>query len=291
MHKLFLESISSRHTRRAYRRDLVLFESMARLSFAEATQETVRSFLSDLRDRGESVSTIRRRLSALRSFYEWMREEGHREQNPAREVQVSAAMSSHSTSPLDADALQQLMSSVAGDTKRAVRAAALIRVILYGALRRGPLARLNVDDVRPLGRRWVIDLQSHDGRGGYIPIPSSAVEAVERVKEHFSIDHGPLWRSLSNRSRGERLSPDALYKIVRRAGREADLEAPVTIGRLRTAGLNVAMAAGAHPEDVRMHSRLRDSRSLASHLSGSSEAAGLRPDVPARIEEALSDAE
>lgn len=283
----FQETLSSEHTQRAYGEDLRLFQSMTSSSLSEVNPKTVRSFLSALRGRDEAVSTIRRRLSALRSFYNWMREQGHCDRHPTRDVAVNTPSSNSADQVLDARALQQLLSAVEHDTQRAVRARGLILITLYGALRRGALARLNVEDIRPLGRRWAIDLASEHGRGGYVPIPSSAVEAIENVKEKFSIDEGPLWRSLSNRSRGERLSSDALYKIVRRTGHEAELEMSVTIDRIRTSGLRLAVACGAHPADVRAHSRLQRLQSVTNHLSCRSGTDTLRREVPALIEEEL----
>jgi site-specific recombinase XerD len=285
----FRQTLSSDHTRRAYGKDLRLFESLTSSRLPEANRKSVRTFLAALHDRDEAVPTIRRRLSAVRSFYDWMQEQGHCDNNPARDVEVEGGSSNSADPSLDREDLQQLLSAIGQDTKRDARARGLILTTLYGALRRGPLARLNVEDVRPLGRQWVIDLASDHGRGGYVPIPSSAVQTIEKVKEQFSIDQGPLWRSLSNRNWGERLSPDALYKIVRRSGQKAGLEMTVTIDRLRTSGIHLALAAGAHPDDVRVHTRLQHSQSLATHLSQRSDAAGLRREVPALIEENLMD--
>lgn len=286
--KAFKATIASKHTERAYQTDLQLFKSMTSAPLPEVDRGAVQSFLSTLQDRGEASSTIRRRLSALRSFYKWMRDEGHCTHNPTRDVQFSAPSSDSSDRPLTADDLKHLLASVAGTTKRDARARALILITIYGALRRGPLAALDVENVRPLVRQWVVDLTSGRGRGGYVSIPASAVDAVENVKNAFSIEEGPLWRSLSNRSRGERLSADALYKIVRRSGEEAGLEPSVTIDRLRTAGLQLALAGGARPEDVRAHSRLQHPRSIANHFSPEASPAGLRREVPALIEDQLT---
>ena len=283
----FSNTISSQHTRRAYQKDLQLFQSKTASPLPSVDRESIRLFLTFLEDRNEASSTIRRRLSALRSFYDWMQESGHCADNPARDVQFESSPPGQTDPPLDVEALQTLISSVTGESKRQVRARALILTVLYGALRRTPLSSLEVENVRPLGRRWVIDLESNRGRGGYVPIPASAVEAIEKVKDRFSIDHGPLWRSLSNRSHGERLSADALYSIVSRSGREANLETPVTIDRLRTSGLRLALSAGAHPDDVRAHSRLQNPRSVANHLDHRPGTGGLHPEVPALIEDEL----
>ena len=121
---------------------------------------------------------------------------------------------------------------------------------------------MNVSHVRPLGRHWVIDLPSGDmWASAYVKIPEPVVEAIDSVQTRYDIDEGALWRSLSNRNRGARMTPDAIYKVVRRTGRRAGL-APVTVETLRQSGLALALKAGATMQQVQLHGRLQSARSV-----------------------------
>ncbi len=81
------------NTRRAFATDLRKFTRW----FAQANKEPfkitrvttgdVSNFRDHLRrDRGQDVSTVNRRLVAIRSFFNWLVEEGQLTTNPARKV-------------------------------------------------------------------------------------------------------------------------------------------------------------------------------------------------------------
>ncbi|PSR00768.1 MAG: hypothetical protein BRD54_06945 [Bacteroidetes bacterium SW_8_64_56] len=92
-------------------------------------------------------------------------------------------------------------------------------------------------------------------------VPETVVDAIEATRSRYGIDEGALWRSLSNRNRGARMTPDAIYKAVRRTGRRAGLGA-VTIDTLRQTGLRLAMDAGATLQQVQLHGRLKSAGSV-----------------------------
>jgi integrase len=120
------------------------------------------------------------------------------------------------------------------------------------------VAALNVDDVRPLGRHWIIDISEANT---YVRIPEVVVGAVERLKEQADIDHGPLWRPAHSRE-SSRLSPDGVYKAIRKAADRAGLD-KVNIDTLRRSGLRLMYRSGASVQQLRAHARLKNLRSLA----------------------------
>jgi site-specific recombinase XerD len=271
----FLEGIGSQHTRRAYRSDLIDFLDFhagdpSESQIAEVTKQDVRAYVRSLQSDGKSVSTQRRRLSALRRLFDWLLDRGTVEGNPARACRVDVSppaeasdRSRDHTSPVLSKAEVETLVGATDDAgESAVRDRALILTILYGALRRAEVAAMNVEHVRPLGRHWVIDLPSGDGwAGAYVKVPETVVDAIEATRSRYGIDEGALWRSLSNRNRGARMTPDAIYKAVRRTGRRAGLGA-VTIDTLRQTGLRLAMDAGATLQQVQSHGRLKSAGSV-----------------------------
>jgi len=270
----FLDEIESEHTRRAYRTDLTDFTGRLGISSPEGMAESsiadVRSYVRALQSEGLSVSTQQRRLSALRRFFDWLVDQGHSNRNPARTCQIDLPSSSGSESESGDDAVSVLSTSETESLIRAtdeagrasVRDRGVLLTILYGALRRAEVAAMDVNHVRPLGRHWVIDLPAGDSwSSAYVKIPEAVVEAIEQVQDRYGIDEGALWRSLSNRNRGTRVTPDAIYKIVRRTGKRAGLGG-VTVETLRQTGLRLAMDAGATVQQVQLHGRLQSASSL-----------------------------
>lgn len=264
----FLEDVSSEHTRRAYHSDLRRFFGGGDVEASDVrsvTPDAIQTFVRSMYEEGLAESTQRRRLAALRRFYDCLVEQGIVSQNPARAPQVKPrppASEPSDTSLLSKDEVQRLIDIAGEADKTGPRDQALILTIVYGALRRSEVAGMRVEDVRPLGRQWVIDLQpDSSAKGGYVRIPNVVVEAIERVQTRYGIDAGALWRSLSNRNRGVRLTPDAIYKVVRRTARRADLGG-VTTETLRQTGLHLALDAGATIQQVQFHARLQSASSI-----------------------------
>jgi len=265
---LFLQEIQNEQTRRAYRTDLRRFfpgSNVDESAVTDVLPTDVQSFVRSLRDAGESVSTQRRRLSALRAFYDWLITEGTVAKNPARHPEVKPLRpESDSTkkSVLGAHEVERLVDTAEMSPRTGLRDRALILTIVYGALRRSEVAALEVDDVRPLGRYWILDL-SEDAQGSdYVRIPEAVVEAIERMKDAYDITKGALWRSRSNQNRGAPMSPDAIYKVIRRVAGQAGLDS-VSIDELRRTGLQLALEGGATLPQVRAHGRFNDSASVA----------------------------
>src|SRR5690242_4319938 len=84
----FLRSLAERnasaHTVKAYESDLRQFaEFMGEISPDHVDHIQIRSFLSELYDRGLSKTSVARALAAVRSLYKWLAREGEVKQNPA----------------------------------------------------------------------------------------------------------------------------------------------------------------------------------------------------------------
>lgn len=266
--RAFVDHLSSEQTRRAYRTDLLRFFQSEKVSEAQVTSvkvSDVQSFVRALRDEGASLATQRRRLAAIRSFFDWLIEENVISHNPARKPTVKPIApdaDSSSSSTLSKEAIETLITTAGDAPQSGSRDRALILTIVYGALRRSEVAHIEVDDIRPLSRYWILDLQRDDDGGSYVRIPEIVLEAIEQVKDLYDVTSGRLWRSLSPRNRGEPMSPDAIYKVVRRVSKKAGLDS-VDIDTLRRSGLHLALQGGADLPQVQAHGRLQSAGSAA----------------------------
>jgi site-specific recombinase XerC len=216
-------------------------------------------------------------LSALRRFFDWLAEQYSISGNPTRGITVvdTSASEPSRSDFLSRQELETLVSVASEPSETGPRDRALVLTIVYASLRRGETAALNIEDVRPLGRHWVIDLpRTSTARGGYVKIPDLVATAVQNTAASYDADEGPLWRSFSNRNRGARMSPDALYKLVRRLGRKADV-GPVDIEMLRQSGLRLASKAGARVTHLQDQARLEHRASAARYADGDESSARL----------------
>ena len=79
----------SPETTRAYEVDLLQFEEFAReceLQLKEVNPNTVREWVVQMMDKGTCVSSINRKLSALRSFYKYLLKQGEISADPIRKI-------------------------------------------------------------------------------------------------------------------------------------------------------------------------------------------------------------
>jgi site-specific recombinase XerD len=257
----YLSTLSSKQTRRAYRTDLQAFFAQKDRVDAQSLRgikgEHIQVFVRTMQDRGRSGGTQRRRLAALRSFFDWAITEGIHDRNPARHPAISPIVLEDSTSSvrrLSQTETRQLLEAAGRSDATGLRDRAIVLVTVVAALRRSEVAQVQVQDIRPLGRYWILDLSPDSSDGDYVRIPETVVGMVEEVQETYGISSGPLWRSVSNRNRGEPLTPDAIYSIVRRAGSAADV-GPVSIDTLRRTGLHLAAEGGADVAQIQAHGR------------------------------------
>lgn len=290
----FLETIESRHTRRAYRRDLRGFFGHDDVTADEAAgvrPPEIRRHLDAMTRDGLAASTRRRRLAALKRLFDWLVDRGTVDVNPARAQRIRTnaraadARAGGSSTSESTDAGPDTLTR--SETERLIRATesaglaaerdrGLLLTILYGALRRSEAAALNAEHVRPLGRYWVIDLPAGDAwASAYIKVPDRVAAAIEEVVDAYAIDQGALWRSLSNRNRDARLTADAIYKVVRRTGERAGLEG-VTVEKLRQTGLRLAAEAGATLQQVQTHARLQTAAAASRYAESATAGKRLR---------------
>lgn len=89
---LEIEKRYSKHTCVAYKKDLdgflssMLIETMEDL--VSVKHSTVRSWMQELSEEGNSNKTINRKISALRSFFKWLRKQGTIDGNPLQKIKA-----------------------------------------------------------------------------------------------------------------------------------------------------------------------------------------------------------
>ncbi|MCB1247410.1 MAG: tyrosine recombinase XerD [Acidimicrobiia bacterium] len=222
----FLGSLSSErglaaNTTRAYRRDLVRYANTLEDLGSPSTTVTVREHIRRLRSSGLAPSTIARNFASLRSYHRFLVVEGFRDDDPT--VGIDAPTRTRSLpKALTVDQVLTLLEAPDG-TASGVRDRAVLEFLYATGCRVSEVTAVDLHDVDIETRTALLTGKGSKQR--MVPIGSYAVSAIEswlpvrmrvRVSGH---DDGALFLS----SRGNRLSRQAVWRIVRVHGRAAGI--------------------------------------------------------------------
>src|SRR5450755_3734657 len=169
-------NLSNPHTRRAYEnavKDFMRFAGIRRPEeFRIVTRAHFIAWRDELRRRDLGGATIRHRLAALASLFEYLCEKNAVTHNPVKGVERPRTESGEGKTPAIGDhQARELLAAPAEDTIKSKRDRAILSTLLFHALRREELCKLKVKDFRH-ARKGVPHLKV-SGKGGktrYLPL-------------------------------------------------------------------------------------------------------------------------
>lgn len=241
-------NLDNENTKRTYKNALQDFMHFTGIQkpeeFRQVTRAHVIAFRDELKRRDLSGSTIRNKLAALSSLFEYLCDKNAVTHNPIKGTKRPPIEGYEGKSPALGDhQARELLNAPDSTTLKGKRDSAIIAVLLYHALRRGELCKLKVKDVRQ-ERRGVMFMKI-SGKGGktrYLPIHplvSRLIHDYLSAAGHENDETGALFRPLSNNivDKTAGITPDAIYKIIQ--GYTAKLGFTVCVHSLRaTAATN-----------------------------------------------------
>ena len=167
--------------------------------------------------------TIRNRLAALSSLFEYLCDKNAVPHNPVKGVKRPKTQSGPGTTQTIGDHhARQLLAAPADETTKAERDRAILSTLLYHALRREELSKLKVKDFRH-AVRGVPHLQVEDKgeKTRYLPLHPGTHALIDEYLEavgHGGDDTGALFRPIKNnrtKTLENALTPDAVYRLVK----------------------------------------------------------------------------
>mgnify|MGYP000999326077 FL=1 len=228
-------NIENANTRRAYKNDVQEFMRCAGIHQAEEFRLVKRSHLiawrKQLETRTLEASTVRRKLSAVASLFDYLCECNAVPFNPADGVKRPNQGTNEGKSPALGDAeAKALLEAPAPDTLKGLRDRAILSILLFHGLRRAELCSLAVGDLQ--SRRGVLHFRVH-GKGGkirFLPVHPHSLQRISEYLEHAGHGDKPgsaLFRPIKNSSGSldEALTGHGVYKdVVRKYARVLGLD-------------------------------------------------------------------
>jgi integrase/recombinase XerD len=229
-------NLTNPSTKRAYEKaigDFMRFAGIARPEqFRIVTRAHVIAWRDDLARRQLDGSTIRHRLAALSSLFEYLCDKNAVTHNPVKGVKRPRAESGQGKTPALGDhQARELLAAPNEETVKSKRDRAILSTLLFHALRRDELCKLKVKDFRNM-RRGIPHL-TVSGKGEktrYLPLhpgTNALIHDYLDVAGHGADDNGALFRPIRNNRTGQAekaLTPDMVYKLVRGYSTELGFE-------------------------------------------------------------------
>ncbi len=211
------EAGASPNTLAAYRNDLTAASSDLGRSLSEASNEELTALAPAWRHLANS--TVARRLAAIRRFFDFLQEEGFRNDNPAATL-ARPRIERPLPRILDCDEVESMFAAAqdkaSSGEPAALRNLALLELLYGSGLRATELVSLPRRAVRP-GQPFLI-IRGKGDKERLVPISSRAAEAVQSWTESLQADSKWLFPS-----RSKHLSRVRLFQILRGLASQAGL--------------------------------------------------------------------
>jgi integrase/recombinase XerC len=204
----------SPHTDANYRRDLERFVAYCDEQGVEAwsrlDSQHVRMFAAAEFRRGSSPRTIQRRLSALRTFFNFLMREGVLRANPGRDVQAPKAKR-RLPQTIDVDQMERLLTFRADETL-SVRDKAIMELFYSSGLRLSELVGLDLHDLDLADR--TVRVLGKGQKSRIVPVGTHAVAALSQWLRERTGLAGIGETAVFVGQNGARLGPRAVQKRI-----------------------------------------------------------------------------
>ncbi|ESA37958.1 site-specific recombinase [Leptolyngbya sp. Heron Island J] len=262
----------SASTLKSYERQLQLFYSWTQNTpWHDITHRDIDRYKHHLKHRPSkrggmlAPTTINQALATLKSFFKWLTVKDYITRNPTLTIEF---LKEPAKPPRDLPETQvnQLFEALAYRGDSEVRDRAILQVLSHG-LRAREVCGLDISDydgrrLSVRGAKW--------GSDGLVPLKPDAVAALDSylgwlVRNGFTVSQeSPLFVSLSNNSRGQRLGYSGIYELIKDLAQASELD-DIHPHRMRHTFATSLVAAGMNPLLAKRAVRIRSDKIFARY--------------------------
>jgi integrase/recombinase XerD len=233
---LALEQGASVQTSRAYKRDIARFVTYASIKGASSPTEIgarlLREFVYHLKDLGLAPASIRRNVSAVRTYFKFMLGEGYVVRDPSERLETPKKWR---TLPevLGVEEVEKLLAAPSLDEPLAFRDRAMLELAYGAGLRVSEWISLTVRDV--MLQDHLVRVFGKGAKERLVPIGRRAIGAIAIYLRELrpKLEKGEGKGILFLNARGQPLSRMGAWKILRKYVNQAGITKPVSPHTLR----------------------------------------------------------
>lgn len=236
-----------------------MFKYFQEQGITHPQREDVISYRESLKATGHKPTTIQNYITATRLFFQWTEQE-RLYPNIAAHVKGAKLDKEHKKDYLTSRQVKTVLEDVDRTTPQGLRDYAIIALMVTGGLRTVEVVRADIADMRTLGNDTVLYIQGkgRDEKTEYIKL-SAPVEAA--IREYLKTRQdtaptAPLFTSLSNNSRGQRMTTRSVSGIAKGGMRTAGYNSErLTAHSLRHTAVTLSLLAGRNLAEVQQFAR------------------------------------
>jgi site-specific recombinase XerD len=278
--EFFTANIRNPNTRRAYARACTSFFAWCDergLTLTTIRPHDVATYI-ETRQLTHSAPDVKQQLAAVRMLFDWLITGQIVPVNPAAAVRgPKHVVKTGKTAVLDPKEWRKLLDSIPTETLRDRRDRALIATLTYSFARINAALKMKVEDLRPKGAGWQIQLHEKGGKQHVMPCHHALAEELRAYIDAAGIAEdrkGYLFRTAPGHNAAVLLEKpmaqaDA-WRMIRRRAVAAGIHAPIGNHTFRATGITAylgnggalehaqSMAAHESPRTTKLYDRTKD---------------------------------
>lgn len=231
----------SDNTIAAYHNDLSQFldyleqHTQSLSDWSAVAEDDIEAYLSYMKQKEQpyASSTIARKVAAIKSFFNYLTAQGVVDENPTLQIE-SPKVKKRLPQTLNPSEVEQLLDAPADDqSPKSLRDVTLLNVLYETGMRVTEVVSLQMEDVDLAGA--TLSSPTRQGEARVIPIPEATQALLARYLDagRPQLVHSDEERALFLNHRGEKLTRQGLWLIIKGYARQAGLKAEVTPHTLR----------------------------------------------------------
>jgi site-specific recombinase XerD len=266
--EFFTANINNPHTRRAYARACARFFAWSEqrgLTLAAIRPFDLAAWVNELQE-NHGAPGVKQQLAAVRMLFDWLITGQVVPFNPASAVRgPKHVVNTGKTPVLDGAEWHRLIDSIPTNTVRDLRDRALIATLTYSFARITAALRMKVEDLRPQGAGWQVQLHEKGGKEHAMPCHHALAEALNAYIDSAGIVEdrkGWLFRTSPGHSATvlteQPMDQADAWRMIRRRAAAAGIHAPIGNHTFRATGITAYLGNGG---------ALEHAQSMAAHES------------------------
>jgi integrase/recombinase XerC len=236
-----------------------LFNYFSLNDIRQPQREDIIAFREDLKASGHKPTTIQNYITATKLFFRWTAQEGYYP-NIADHLKGVKLDRDHKKDYLTSRQVKEVLENIEQDSVQGLRDYAILTLMVTGGLRDIEVSRANIEDLRNIGECTVLYVQGkgRQEKTEYVKISTQVEKAIRTyLKARGDVkEEEPLFTSLSNNSKGNRLSTRSISGMVKKRLKEAGYNSErLTAHSLRHTAVTLSLLAGKDITEVQQFAR------------------------------------